>query len=337
MKALKSDHAKPAAVPRVSLEFLHSGARYLVERSPPTPPSGPGGREPPRRRPRWRLYRLVGTEREVIVSRTTEVNREVEDLVGLNARQFRQVILLPQGKFAKVLQAKADEREALLKTQFDTVVFERAGYWLEDKAKSARGEVAEQNRAQEVLRNQAAHEWSPYAPSPEQGEAADDEKETQAGETVPTHQAGLDRLVEQIGGVVVRTESTLQQTTAALKTAQKAKAEIDKMRTAGIGGRKPRQSSKYWNRSGIRIEVLSCSWPRPCKPRPCATAWMPTDRARVALSAAGPHQDAAAGRDRCQGRCRPCRFRWSCSTCSLLQLGRPGARRPATWRRDGRK
>ena len=139
------------------------------------------------------------------------------------------MILLPQGKFAKVLQAKADEREALLKTLFDTVVFERAGYWLEDKAKSARGEVAEQNRAQEVLRNQAAHEWSPYAPSPEQGEAADDEKETQAGKTAPTDQAGLDRLMEQIAAVAVERESSLKQITATLAAAQKAKAEIDKL------------------------------------------------------------------------------------------------------------
>ena len=115
----------------------------------------------------------------MIVSRTTEVTREVEDLVGLNARQFRQVILLPQGKFAEVLRAKADEREALLKTLFDTVVFEQAGYWLEHKAKSAR--VKWLSRTELRSGNQAAHEWSPYAPSPEQGEAADDEKETQAG------------------------------------------------------------------------------------------------------------------------------------------------------------
>jgi exonuclease SbcC len=200
-----------------------------VERSPAYTALKTRGEGTTEKAPQAALYRLVGTEREVIVSRTTEVTREVEGLVGLNAGQFRQVILLPQGKFAEVLRAKADEREALLKTLFDTVVFEQAGYWLEDKAKAARGEVAEQNRAQEVLRNQAAHEWSPYAPAPAEGEAEEDEEETQAGETVPTDQAGLDRLMEQIAAVVVGTENTLQQTTATLTTAQKAKAEIDKV------------------------------------------------------------------------------------------------------------
>lgn len=229
VKALKSDHAKPSAVPRVSLEFSSSVARYLVERSPAYTAPRTRGEGTTKKAPQAALYRLVGSKREVIVSGATEVNREVEALVGLNAGQFRQVILLPQGKFSKVLQAKADEREALLKTLFDTVVFERAGTWLEDKAKSARGAVAEQNRAQEVLRNQAAHEWSPYAPAPEQGEAADDEKETHAGETVPTDQAGLDRLMEQIAAVAVERESTLKQVTATLAAAQKAKAEIDKL------------------------------------------------------------------------------------------------------------
>lgn len=227
VKGLKSDHAEAAAVPRVSLEFSSGGARYLVERSPAYTALKTRGEGTTEKAPQAALYRLVGTEREVIVSRTTEVTREVEDLVGLNAGQFRQVILLPQGKFAEVLRAKADEREALLKTLFDTVVFEQAGYWLEDKAKVARGEVAEQNRALEVLRNQAAREWSPYAPPPAEGEA--EEEDAGEGDAIPTDQAGLDRLVEQIAAVVVETESTLKQATATLAAAQKAKAEIDKV------------------------------------------------------------------------------------------------------------
>ena len=47
LKGLKSDHAAPSAVPRVSLEFSCGGARYLVERSPAWTHGrhvGPGGR-----------------------------------------------------------------------------------------------------------------------------------------------------------------------------------------------------------------------------------------------------------------------------------------------------
>ena len=227
VKGLKSDHAKPAAVPRVSLEFSSGGARYLVERSPAYTALKTRGEGTTEKAPQAALYRLVGAQREVIVSRTTEVTREVEGLVGLNAGQFRQVILLPQGKFAEVLRAKADEREALLKTLFDTVVFEQAGYWLEDRAKLARGEVAAQNRAQEVLCNQAAREWSPYAPPPAEGK--EEEEHAEAVGAVPTEQAGLDRLVQQIAAVVAGSQSTLRQATESLTAAQTAKAETDKL------------------------------------------------------------------------------------------------------------
>ena len=214
VKALKSDHAEPAAVPRVSLEFSSGGARYLVERSPAYTALKTRGEGTTEKTAKAALYRLIGSRRDVIVSRTTEVTREVEGLVGLNAGQFRQVILLPQGRFAEALRAKADEREALLKTLFDTVVFEQAGNWLEDKARTARNEVTERNRAQEVLRSQAAREWSPYATEPAE-EAAD--------------QAGMDRLMHQIAAVVEGTERTLTQATATLASAQKAKVEIDRL------------------------------------------------------------------------------------------------------------
>jgi exonuclease SbcC len=210
VKGLKSDHAPPAAVPRVSLEFSCAGRRYLLERSPAysAPKSrGEGSTDKP---PSSVLFRLQGSQREPIASRTTEVNREVEGLVGLSADQFRQVILLPQGKFAEVLRARAEERETLLKTLFNTVVFEQAGQWLEEKARAARIALAESNRILEVLRQQAAQEWSPYRGEEEAAE-------------VPADQAELDRLERRIEGIGTAAAASLQQANTALEDAQKAK------------------------------------------------------------------------------------------------------------------
>lgn len=50
----------------------------------------------------------------------TAVDQEAARLIGLNADQFCQVVLLPQGDFRKLLVAKADEREAILKQLFRT-------------------------------------------------------------------------------------------------------------------------------------------------------------------------------------------------------------------------
>ena len=92
-------------MPRVSLEFSSGGNRYLVERSPNYTALKTRGDGTTEKAASAVLFRVVGAEREPIVSRTREVTREVEGLVGLNAGQFRQVIVLTQGKFAEVLRA----------------------------------------------------------------------------------------------------------------------------------------------------------------------------------------------------------------------------------------
>lgn len=215
VKSLKSDHAAPTAVPRVILTFSSSGARYRVERSPAHTAVKTRGEGTTEKAAQAVLFRVDGAEQQAIARRATEVTREVERLVGLNAGQFRQVILLPQGRFAEVLRAKADEREALLKTLFDTVVFEQVGIWLENRARTALAAVEDQNRAQLLLRYQAAREWSPYAGDLE--------------EEVPADQLALDRLLGQITAVAAGTESSLDQTTAALTAAQQARAELDRL------------------------------------------------------------------------------------------------------------
>jgi len=205
VKGLRSDHAPAAAVPRVCLEFSTGAGRYLVERSPAYTAPRSRGAGTTDKAAQAVLFRLVGSDRETVVSRSSEVSREVEALVGLNAAQFRQVILLPQGRFAEVLRARAEDREALLKTLFDTVLFEQAGQWLEERARLARIELAKLRTSQEGLRGQAAQAWS-----------ADDP----AG---PTDQQGLDRLVERIAAVMQGTATGLRQAEAALTAAQAGK------------------------------------------------------------------------------------------------------------------
>ncbi|MFM1799350.1 MAG: hypothetical protein RLZZ117_1628 [Cyanobacteriota bacterium] len=210
LKGLRSDHAPPGAVPRVGLEFSCGEALYLVERSPAhsAPRSRGGGTTD--KAANAVLFRLRGGERQPIASRTTEVTREVEGLIGLNASQFRQVILLPQGRFAEVLRAKAEERETLLRTLFNTGVFERAAFWLEERAKAARLRAQATSQAQEVLRQQAEREWSPWRGPEDPAE-------------VPADQAGLDRLRERLEVVVAEADTRLAAASDALTAAERAR------------------------------------------------------------------------------------------------------------------
>ncbi len=237
VKGLRSDHAPPQAVPRVELDFSAGGARYRVERTPPYTATKLRGSGTTEKLAAAALFRVLGTEQQPVASRTSEVTREVERIVGLNAAQFRQVILLPQGRFAEVLRAKAEEREALLKTLFETEIHERAGSWLEDQARSALRAIEEQKRHLAWLREQAAQEWLPFADQPHgraEGEGASRSQDPMGAERpasasdpgTPTDQAGLDRLLEQIRRVVAACEESRRRATEALEQAQRHRAAV---------------------------------------------------------------------------------------------------------------
>jgi DNA repair protein SbcC/Rad50 len=237
VKGLRSDHAPPQAVPRVELDFSAGGARYRVERTPPYTATKQRGSGTTEKLASAALFRVLGTEQQPVASRTSEVTREVERIVGLNAAQFRQVILLPQGRFAEVLRAKAEEREALLKTLFETEIHERAGSWLEDQARSALRAIEEQKRHLAWLREQAAQEWLPFADQPHgraEGEGASRSQDPMGAERpasasdpgTPTDQAGLDRLLEQIRRVVAACEESRRRATEALEQAQRHRAAV---------------------------------------------------------------------------------------------------------------
>jgi exonuclease SbcC len=239
VKGLRSDHAPPQAVPRVELEFSAGGARYRVERSPAYTATKVRGAGTTEKLATAALFRLQGTERLPLVSRSTEVNREVEGIVGLNAAQFRQVILLPQGRFAEVLRARAEEREALLKTLFATVLHERASAWLEDQARAAARAIEEQGRSLAWQRQQAAQLFHPFrrndaglmdadgaaslVVSGGDGSAGLSEPEP------PADQAGLDRLLERIGRVVAAAEEARRQAGEALEQARRQRAAVVQM------------------------------------------------------------------------------------------------------------
>ena len=46
-----------------------------------------------------------------VSARISEVNAEIEQLTGLSAEQFRQVMVLPQGEFRRLLTASSKERQ----------------------------------------------------------------------------------------------------------------------------------------------------------------------------------------------------------------------------------
>src|SRR5262249_23774030 len=85
---------------------------------------------------------------EVKSTRIGEADKEITDLIGMSAEQFFQVVLLPQGEFARFLRADAKDKEALLQKLFGTDRFRKVEDWLADRRRATDKEVA---AAQETI------------------------------------------------------------------------------------------------------------------------------------------------------------------------------------------
>lgn len=85
------------------------------------------------------------------VTRIDEVARTVERLLGMTGDQFFQVVLLPQGEFARFLRAETKDREELLEKLFGTQRFFEAEKWFSERRQNKRRELNE--------RRQSVREW----------------------------------------------------------------------------------------------------------------------------------------------------------------------------------
>ena len=71
--------------------------------------------------------------------------------MGMSAEQFYQVVLLPQGQFARFLHADAEERRALLQKLFRTDRFRSVEDWLADLRKTTRDRIKDAEQDLSVL------------------------------------------------------------------------------------------------------------------------------------------------------------------------------------------
>ncbi|MGW4365962.1 AAA family ATPase [Nocardia takedensis] len=139
-KRLHSDHADERTPPRVELEATLGGRRVRLVRTPEFHrPSKRAKNGFVKENPSATLEWLDG--RGVNLSRLTDIGDEIIRLLGMSADQFFQVVLLPQGDFAKFLRAENEDRERLLEKLFDTRRFGDAEQWLTERKRASEAEM----------------------------------------------------------------------------------------------------------------------------------------------------------------------------------------------------
>lgn len=144
-RQLRSDHAAPDVLCEVDFTFVLGHQTYRILRQP--------DQERPKKRGKGLLleparadfWRIEDDGHETVLSsrKVQEANAAIEARLGLNAEQFRQVIVLPQGHFRQLLLAGSLEREAIFSRLFQTHRYKRLEEKLAERASAIQQQARE--------------------------------------------------------------------------------------------------------------------------------------------------------------------------------------------------
>lgn len=146
---MRCDYADDNTTTSVEFTFELAGTQYRIIRIPEQTRAKKSGDGVTTQKPRAELWQLGGdgTETVLVPEKVTEATQKIEDLTGLQVDQFRQVMVLPQGQFRRLLMADSKDREQIFSQLFETGIYKK----IEDKLKQLASKV---NANVETLKNE---------------------------------------------------------------------------------------------------------------------------------------------------------------------------------------
>ena len=116
---------------QVNFDFELSGKKYRIERTLAYLKAGNKNLTSGK----VALIQYNDESLEVIATKEQEVKEKVEELIGLDDKQFCQIIILPQGKFKEFLLSKSSEKKETLRSLFNTYFYQKFVEQLQEQAK----------------------------------------------------------------------------------------------------------------------------------------------------------------------------------------------------------
>ena len=128
-KNLRSEYAEASAKSYVDFYFTHQGREFHVWRQPSYERQKKRGSGVILEKENAILYE----EGQTPIEGLTQVNHAVEDLLHINEKQFKQIVMIAQGEFRDLLNAKTEQRTEILRTIFLTGSYKNIEYRLKDR------------------------------------------------------------------------------------------------------------------------------------------------------------------------------------------------------------
>ena len=202
--SMRSDFAKPQTKSFVSLTFSHQGRQYRVVRNPAYQRPKLRGEGMTAESADAALYQESGAERATLATGFTPVKNEIETILGVDAKQFKQISMIAQGEFLKLLYADSTERGNIFRRVFDTDLYAAFQKRLKDAEREKR--IALEDSEKQLLRH-----FSEMT-----GEALEKEALFDGEELLSVQEKRLQEM-----------ERSLQETDEALTTQQKRLSELE--------------------------------------------------------------------------------------------------------------
>ena len=137
-RMLRNREAGPEVDTYVDLTFCVRDTHWHIRRNPEYMRKAKRGTGLARQTPEVVLERLEDGRVMESWTRDGEVQARIVRLLGFQCKQFRQVVLLPQGEFRRFLMADTSARKEIMKVLFNTEIYQK----LEDKLKAKAAEVS---------------------------------------------------------------------------------------------------------------------------------------------------------------------------------------------------
>ncbi len=136
--SLRRDYADGSVKTYVELEFELRGKIYKIIRNPEQMLNKKKGDGLKKELASVELYLPDG---EKPLTRIKDVDERIKEILGVDKDQFRQIVMLPQGEFLKLLKASSGEREKIFRRIFGTESFNKIQDKLTSKAKLLASEL----------------------------------------------------------------------------------------------------------------------------------------------------------------------------------------------------
>jgi DNA repair protein SbcC/Rad50 len=149
---LRSQFAKDDLLTEVSLDFSLRNKAYSITRSPQQLKKKDKGEGYTQIGAKAELYIWAENgEKKLLASKINDVEEKIKEIMLIDANQFRQILMIPQGEFRKLLTSDSKDKEMILQRLFHTELYKM----IEDKLKAEATELKRSVEDQVQARNEA--------------------------------------------------------------------------------------------------------------------------------------------------------------------------------------